>query len=117
MKVKRRWLVLDVARRGRDDGGRAGRCLNRRSEAGKASGSITVWVDAVRLAGGEAYVKTHPNVQVNDRHLRRRRQRRDDDADEDPAVEPHRQGLAGRHLQRAGERPGLDGASSRSTSP
>ena len=35
------------------------------------SGSITVWVDAVRLPAAKAYVKAHPNVQREDRHLRR----------------------------------------------
>jgi ABC-type glycerol-3-phosphate transport system substrate-binding protein len=31
----------------------------------KASGSITVWVDAVRLPVAKLYAKTHPNVKVN----------------------------------------------------
>ena len=71
MKVNRRWLALVplvvvavtvalVARPRR--GGASTR---------DASGSITVWVDAVRLPVAKLYVKTHPNVHVNDRHLRR----------------------------------------------
>jgi ABC-type glycerol-3-phosphate transport system substrate-binding protein len=34
------------------------------ANSGKASGSITVWVDAVRLPVAKLYVKTHPNVHV-----------------------------------------------------
>src|SRR4051812_21707797 len=33
--------------------------------ASKASGSITVWVDAARLPVAKAYQATHPNVKVN----------------------------------------------------
>jgi ABC-type glycerol-3-phosphate transport system substrate-binding protein len=35
------------------------------ASSGKVSGSITVWVDAVRLPAAKLYVKTHPNVKVN----------------------------------------------------
>ena len=55
-----------VARRGRDDDGRAGRCLNRRSELRKGrparspSGSTPSGLPVAKL-----YVKTHPNVKVN----------------------------------------------------
>jgi ABC-type glycerol-3-phosphate transport system substrate-binding protein len=34
------------------------------ASSGKASGSITVWVDAVRLPVAKLYVKNHPNVKV-----------------------------------------------------
>lgn len=35
------------------------------SAGGDASGSITVWVDSVRLPAAQAYVKAHPNVKVD----------------------------------------------------
>ena len=35
------------------------------SAGGDASGSITVWVDSVRLPVAQAYVKAHPNVKVD----------------------------------------------------
>jgi ABC-type glycerol-3-phosphate transport system substrate-binding protein len=35
------------------------------SAAGPASGSITVWVDSVRLPVAQAYAKSHPNVHVH----------------------------------------------------
>ena len=60
-------------------------------------------------AGGKGLRQGASEGQGEDRHLRRRRQRRDHIAGEDPAVEPHGQGLAGRDLQRAGQRPGVDG--------
>ena len=60
-------------------------------------------------AGGEGLRQGAPQGQGQDRHLRRRRQWRDHAAGEDPALEPHRQRLAGCDLQRAGQRPGLDG--------
>ena len=52
-----------AARRSGRDGGRhrLGRC--RQDQAG-VSGSITVWVDAVRLPAAKAYVKAHPKVKV-----------------------------------------------------
>jgi ABC-type glycerol-3-phosphate transport system substrate-binding protein len=37
----------------------------RASEHGKTTAAITVWVDADRLAGIEAYKKSHPNAPVN----------------------------------------------------
>lgn len=64
MKVRRRWLapaalaglaavaVLVTA----SIGG---------ASSGKVSGSITVWVDAVRLPVTKLYAKTHPNVHLN----------------------------------------------------
>ena len=109
MKVKRRWLVLAslvaVA---------ATAAALVAASTGGASSGRRVRLDH-RLgrrrppAGGEAVREDAPERAREHRHLRRRRQRRDDDADEDPAVEPHGQRLAGRRLQRAGERPGLDG--------
>ncbi len=64
MKVTRRWLtlaslaVLSMA---------AALAAAASSDASpeKASGSITVWVDAVRLPVTKLYAKTHPNVKVN----------------------------------------------------
>jgi ABC-type glycerol-3-phosphate transport system substrate-binding protein len=64
MKIKRRWLVLaslvalattTAALVAASIGG---------ASSGKASGSITVWVDAVRLPVAKLYIKTHPNVRV-----------------------------------------------------
>jgi ABC-type glycerol-3-phosphate transport system substrate-binding protein len=64
MKVKRRWLALAslavlataaAALVATSTGG---------ASSGKASGSITVWVDAVRLPVAKLYTKTHPNVKV-----------------------------------------------------
>ena len=65
MKVKHRWLVsaslvavaaTAAALVAASTGG---------ASAGKVSGSITVWVDAVRLPVAKLYVKTHRNVHVN----------------------------------------------------
>src|SRR6476469_3688942 len=63
MKIYRRWpalalLVLagTIALVSSTAGGAAPRA---------ASGSITVWVDAVRLPVAKLYAKTHPNVHVN----------------------------------------------------
>ena len=65
MKINRRWLVLAalvvaaaaaaalVAGFERTGDGSSG-----------ASGSLTVWVDAVRLPVAKLYAKTHPNVHV-----------------------------------------------------
>src|SRR5581483_6030430 len=62
MKVKRRGLalvalgaVLVAALAGAAAGG---------AKSSGVSGSITVWVDAVRLPAAQAYVKAHPNVHV-----------------------------------------------------
>jgi ABC-type glycerol-3-phosphate transport system substrate-binding protein len=65
MKVKHRWLVpaslvavaaTAAALVAASTGG---------ASAGKVSGSITVWVDAVRLPVAKLYVKTHRSVHVN----------------------------------------------------
>ena len=65
MKVKHPWLVLaslvavaatTAALVAVSTGG---------ASSGKASGSITVWVDAVRLPVAKLYIKTHPNVKMN----------------------------------------------------
>jgi ABC-type glycerol-3-phosphate transport system substrate-binding protein len=64
MKVKRRWLALvplsvlaavAAALVAATTGG---------ASSGKVSGSITVWVDAVRLPVTKLYIKNHPNVHV-----------------------------------------------------
>src|SRR4051794_30826140 len=64
MKISRRWLVVGAlavattaAALGAASTGRAG--------SGGASGSITVWVDAVRLPVAKLYAKTHPKVHLN----------------------------------------------------
>ena len=65
MKFNRRWLaiaplIVAIA-------ARAGSSSPPRPAApvpSGASGSITVWVDAVRLPAAKAYVKAHPNVNV-----------------------------------------------------
>jgi len=61
MKIHRRWpalalLVLITALVASATSGAA---------SSPASGSITVWVDAVRIPVAKLYVKTHPNVHVN----------------------------------------------------
>jgi ABC-type glycerol-3-phosphate transport system substrate-binding protein len=65
MKVKRRWLALvslatlvavAAALAAASTGGASSRA---------ASGSITVWVDAVRLPVAKLYAKTHPKVHVD----------------------------------------------------
>ena len=116
MKLNRRWLALVLPIAARLVA--AAHCWRQRRGSQPAA---AVGLDH-RLgrrrppAGGEALRQDAPERAREHRHLRRRRQRRDDDADEDPALEPHRQRLAGRHLHRAGQRPGLDGRRSRSTS-
>ena len=35
------------------------------SASGKVGGSLTVWVDSVRLPAAQAYAKAHPNVHVH----------------------------------------------------
>jgi ABC-type glycerol-3-phosphate transport system substrate-binding protein len=64
MKVKRRWLVLGLL----SVLAAAAAALVAATTGGASSGvsgSITVWVDAVRLPVTKLYVKTHPNVHVN----------------------------------------------------
>jgi ABC-type glycerol-3-phosphate transport system substrate-binding protein len=63
MKVNHRWLMLlplsaVVA-------GALAMASMAGASAKKVSGSITVWVDAVRLPAAQAYVAAHPNVHVN----------------------------------------------------
>jgi ABC-type glycerol-3-phosphate transport system substrate-binding protein len=64
MKIKRRWFALaslvavattTAALVATTTGG---------ASSGKVSGSITVWVDAVRLPVAKLYIKNHPNVKV-----------------------------------------------------
>ena len=67
--------------------------------AGPVSGSLTVWVDSVRLPAAQAYAKAHPNVKVNIVTF---------DGDANGAktlqakmqLQPDRQRLAGRGVQR-----------------
>ena len=108
MKINRRWLgiaPLVVAAALAVATASAGAATTKRG----VSGSITVWVDAVRLPAAKAYVKAHPKVKVKivtfdgdgngattlqaKIQLWNRTQRR----------------LAGCDLQRAGQRSRLDG--------
>ena len=65
MKVKRRWLVLASLVAVATTAAALVAASTGGASSGKASGSITVWVDAVRLPVAKLYVKTHPNVKVN----------------------------------------------------
>ncbi|HZR96557.1 MAG TPA: hypothetical protein VFA56_12735, partial [Gaiellaceae bacterium] len=63
MKFNRRWLALSLL------AAVAATALATASAQGArakgASGSITVWVDAVRLPVTKLYAKTHPKVHLN----------------------------------------------------
>ena len=66
MKFKRRWLTLVLLVVGSRRGAR--RSVDERRELAPSSGpsgSLTVWVDAVRLPVAKLYAKTHPKVHVN----------------------------------------------------
>ena len=65
MTVKRRWLVLTSLVAVATTAAALVAASTGGASSGKASGSITVWVDAVRLPVAKLYVKTHPNVKVN----------------------------------------------------
>ncbi len=65
-------VALAVALAACSNGGSSSSAATGASSAaatGKVGGSITVWVDSVRLPAAQAYVKAHPNVKVQDRHL------------------------------------------------
>ena len=114
MKLNRRWLALvpavvalAIALVVSSTSGAASKSGAAKSDA---SGSITVWVDAPREPVTDAYIKSHPNVKVTKVIF---------DGDGNGATDLqtkiqlwNRTGsrLAGRRLQRAGQRPGLDGA-------
>src|SRR6476646_5573833 len=65
MKVKHRWLVLASLAALAATAAALGAAATGGASAGKVSGSITVWVDAVRLPVAKLYAKTHPNVKLN----------------------------------------------------
>ena len=65
MTVKRRWLVLTSLVAVATTAAALVAASTGGASSGKASGSITVWVDAVRLPVAKLYVKTHPKVKVN----------------------------------------------------
>jgi len=65
MTVKRRWLVLTSLVAVATTAAALVAASTGGASSGKASGSITVWVDAVRLPVAKLYVKTHANVKVN----------------------------------------------------
>ena len=67
MKINRRWLAiapLVVAVVMAVVTASAGGASTKGSSTTGVSGSITVWVDAVRLPAAKAYVKAHPKVKV-----------------------------------------------------
>ena len=67
MKNHRRWLAiapLVVAVVMAVVTASAGGASTKGSDTAGVSGSITVWVDAVRLPAAKAYVKAHPKVKV-----------------------------------------------------
>ena len=67
MKINRRWLAiapLVVAVVMAVVTASAGGASTKGSSTKGVSGSITVWVDAVRLPAAKAYVKAHPKVKV-----------------------------------------------------
>jgi ABC-type glycerol-3-phosphate transport system substrate-binding protein len=64
MKIKRRWLVLaSLVAIATTTAALVAASISGAS-SGKVSGSITVWVDAVRLPVAKLYIKNHPNVKV-----------------------------------------------------
>jgi ABC-type glycerol-3-phosphate transport system substrate-binding protein len=63
MKINRRWFVLASLVAVATTGALVAASIGGAS-SGKASGSITVWVDAVRLPVAKLYIKNHPNVKV-----------------------------------------------------
>jgi ABC-type glycerol-3-phosphate transport system substrate-binding protein len=64
MKVKPRWLALASLSAVAAVAAALVVATTGGASAGKASGSITVWVDAVRLPVTKLYAKTHPNVKL-----------------------------------------------------
>ena len=50
---------------GSSTSGQAGTAASSGSASGKVGGSLTVWVDSVRLPVAQAYAKAHPNVNVH----------------------------------------------------
>ena len=65
MKINRRWLALALLVVAAAVGSSSLRSTGGASQHGPPSGSITVWVDAVRLPVAKLYAKTHPNVHLN----------------------------------------------------
>ena len=63
MKIPRRWLMVGLAVTAAAAAVLGAASTGRAGSSG-ASGSITVWVDAVRLPVAKLYVKTHPKVHV-----------------------------------------------------
>ena len=64
MKINRRWLAIAPLVVAAVAGSSSPPRPAAPGTARASSGSITVWVDAVRLPAAKAYVKAHPNVQV-----------------------------------------------------
>src|SRR3954447_8184788 len=67
MKVNRRWLGLVPVAAAAGAAALIGGSASARVAGASAapSGSLTVWVDAVRLPVAKLYAKTHPNVHLN----------------------------------------------------
>ena len=75
MKINRRWLgfvaalvASAIALVAASIGGANTKGVQQASDA---SGSIEVWVDAPREPVTDAYIKSHPNVNGEEGHLRR----------------------------------------------
>ena len=85
--------------------------------AEQKDGALTVWVDATRIDAAKAYQKAHPDVKLDIVTY-------DGDAngsnylpDQGAAVQPDRQGLAGRRLQHPEQRGVLGGQGDGAASP
>jgi ABC-type glycerol-3-phosphate transport system substrate-binding protein len=64
MKVKRRWPALAAMTAAAATAAALAATATGGASSKSASGSITVWVDAVRLPVTKLYAKTHPNVKL-----------------------------------------------------
>src|ERR1044071_6353996 len=64
MKLNRRWLALAPVVAAAAMIALVGGSARDAGASPNASGSITVWVDAVRLPVAKLYAKTHPSVHV-----------------------------------------------------
>ena len=65
MKINRRWLVLAALVVATAAAAALVAASTGRAGSSGASGSLTVWVDAVRLPVAKLYAKTHPKVHLN----------------------------------------------------
>src|SRR5689334_14544743 len=65
MKINRRWLVLAALVVATAAAAALVAATTGRASSSGASGSLTVWVDAVRLPVAKLYAKTHPKVHLH----------------------------------------------------